>query len=100
MVAAAGLQGQVWFWAAWQVGAPSGIPSGVGLMRLQPTRLMLLMCRPSPLDQHDRRACHGSEMLFVIDNPPNPSAGGFVITCSLRDQMPARMQHRLPRRLA
>jgi len=48
MVAAAGRPGQGWFWAARQAGAPAGIPSGVGELRLQPTRLGELVCRPSP----------------------------------------------------
>lgn len=39
MVAAAGRPGQVWFWAARQAIAPAGIPSGVGVLGLQPTRL-------------------------------------------------------------
>lgn len=38
MVAAAGLQSQVWSWAARQAIALAGIPSGVGVMQLQPTR--------------------------------------------------------------
>jgi hypothetical protein len=100
MLAAAGLQGQVWFWAARQVGALAGILSGVGVKRLQPIRLRVWPCRPSPLNPHDRRAGHGSVVLFALDNPPNASAGGFVITCSPGIQMPVRMKHRLPRRLA
>ena len=48
MVAAAGHQGQVWFWAARQAGAPAGIPFGVGVMRLQPTRRRVWVARPSP----------------------------------------------------
>ena len=36
MVAAAGRPGQVWFWAARRAIAPAGIPSGMGVMRLQP----------------------------------------------------------------
>ncbi|EAQ76465.1 hypothetical protein WH5701_04320 [Synechococcus sp. WH 5701] len=35
MLAAVGRAGQVWFWAACQAGAPAGIPSGVGVLRLQ-----------------------------------------------------------------
>ena len=48
MLAAAGRPGQVWFWAARQEGAPAGIPSGVGVLWLQPTRLRVWLCRPSP----------------------------------------------------
>jgi hypothetical protein len=48
MLAAAGLQGQVWLWTARQEGDPAGIPSGVGVLRLQPTRLRVLVCRLSP----------------------------------------------------
>ena len=52
MVAAAGRPGQGWFWAARQAGAPAEIPSGlgvgVGMMRLQPTRLRVWLCRLSP----------------------------------------------------
>ncbi len=48
MVAAAGFQGQVWFWAARQEEASAGIPSGVGVMRLQPARLRVWVCRPTP----------------------------------------------------
>ena len=96
----AGHQGQVWFWAARQAGASAGIPSGVGVMRLQPTRLRVWLCRPSPLHPHDRWAGHSSVLLFALDNPPNASAGGCVITCSPRNQMPVRMKHRLPRRFA
>ncbi len=57
-------------------------------------------CRPSPLHPHDRRVGDGSVELFALDNHPNASAGGFVITLPPRNQMPARMKHRLPRRLA
>ena len=49
MLAAAGRPGHVWFWAARQAIAPAGIPSGVGVMRLQPTRLRVWVCRPSRL---------------------------------------------------
>jgi hypothetical protein len=100
MVEAAGLQGQVRFWAARQAGAPAGIPSGVGVMRLQPIRLRLWLCRPSLLHPHDRLAGQGSVVLFALDHPPNASAGGIVITCSPGDQMPVGMKHRLPRRFA
>lgn len=48
MLAAAGRPGQVWFWAARQAGAPAEIPSGVGVIRLQPTRLRVWVGRPSP----------------------------------------------------
>ena len=101
MVAAAGRPGHVLFWGARQAGAPSGIPSGVGVgvQRLQLARLRVRLCRPSPLHPHDRPAGHGSVLLFALDNPPNASAGGIVITCSPGDQMPGRMKHRLPRRL-
>jgi len=91
MVAAAGLQGQVWFWAARQANAPAGIPSGVGVQRLQPAGLRVWLCRPSPFHAHVRRAGQGSVVLFALDNLPNASSGGFVITCSPGDQMPVRM---------
>ena len=100
MVAPAEPHGQVCFWAARQAIAPAGIPSGMRVQRMQPTRLRVWLCRPSPLHPHDRRAGHGSVVLFALHDPPNASAGGFVITCSPRDQMPLRMKHRLPRRLA
>ena len=48
MRAAAGRPGQVWFWAARQAVAPAGIPSGVIAWRLQPTRLLVWLCRLSP----------------------------------------------------
>ena len=51
MVAAAERLGQGWFWAARQEGDPAGIPSGVGVWRLQPTRLRVWLCRPSPFAQ-------------------------------------------------
>jgi hypothetical protein len=51
MVAAAGRPGQVWFWAAGQAIAPDGIPSGVGVLRLQPTRLRVWLCRPIGLER-------------------------------------------------
>ena len=98
MVAAAGLQGQVGICAARQAIAPAGIPSSVAVLRLQPARLRGIVCLPSPLDPHDRQAGQGSVLLFALDIPPNASAGGFVITCSPRDQMPVRMKHRPPRR--
>jgi len=60
MLAAAGRPDQVWFWAARQAGAPAGIPSGVCVMRLQPTRLRVLVCRPSPLPSPERWAGHGN----------------------------------------
>jgi hypothetical protein len=44
----AGRLSQVWFWAARQAGAPAGILSGVGVMRLQPARRRVWLCRPSP----------------------------------------------------
>ena len=69
-------------------------------MRLQPTRLSVWLCRPSPLHPRDPRKGHVSVVLFALDNPPNASAGGFVITCSPRNQVPVGMKHRLPRRLA
>jgi hypothetical protein len=48
MLAAAGGPGQqVWFWAARQAIAPAGIPSGVGVMRLQLTRLGCWVAAPS-----------------------------------------------------
>ena len=100
MLAAAGLQGQVWFWAARQVGALAGILFGVGVKRLQPIRLRVWPCRPSPLNPHDRRAGHGSVVLSALNNPPNASAGGFVIPCSPGIQVPMCMKHRLPRHLA
>lgn len=46
-----GRPGQVWVWAARQAIAPAGNPSGVGVQRLQPTRLMVLVCRSSPFAQ-------------------------------------------------
>jgi hypothetical protein len=48
MLADAGQPGQVWFWAARQAGAPAEIPSGVGVMRLQPTRLRVWVGTPVP----------------------------------------------------
>ncbi len=99
MVAAAGRPGQVWLWGWRQAGAPSGIPSGVGVQRLQPARLRVWLCRPNPLHPHDRRAGHGSVVLFAFDNPPNASAGGIVITCSPGNQVPVGMKHRLTGRL-
>ena len=99
MVTTAELQGQVGICAARQAIAPAGIPYGVAVLRLQAARLRGIVCRPSPLDPHHRQAGHGSVLLFALDIPPNASAGGFVITCSPRDQMPMRMKHRLPRRL-
>jgi hypothetical protein len=60
MVTAAGLQGQVWFWAARQAGAPAGIPSGMGVMRLQPTWFRGVVCRLSPLPPQNRWAGHGN----------------------------------------
>ena len=39
---------QVCLWAARQAGTPAGIPSGVIALRLQPTRLRVWLCRPSP----------------------------------------------------
>jgi hypothetical protein len=59
MVAAAGRPGQVWFWAARQAIALAGIPCGVGVLRLQPTRLRVLVCRPSP--RPVLAATHGQE---------------------------------------
>jgi len=44
--------GQVWLWAARQEGDPAGIPSGVGAWRLQPSRLRVWLCRPSPQLTH------------------------------------------------
>jgi hypothetical protein len=43
---------------------------------------------------------HGSVLLFAINNPPNSSSDGIVITCLTGDQIPMRMKQRLPRRLA
>jgi len=60
MVAAVGLQGQVWFWAARQPIAPAGIPSGAGVWRLQPTWFRGVVCRLSPLPPPDRWAGHGN----------------------------------------
>ena len=50
MVAAAGRPGHVLFWGARQAGAPSGIPSGVGVgvQRLQLARLRVWLCRLRP----------------------------------------------------
>ncbi len=48
MLAAAGRPGQVWLWAARQVGDPAGIPFGLAVMRLQPTRRRVWVARPSP----------------------------------------------------
>jgi len=99
MAAAAGRPGQVWFRAPRQAIAPAWIPSVVGVMRLQPAPLRVWMCRPRPLNPHDRWPGYDSVVLFALDYAPNASAGGFVITRSPRDQMPVRMKHRLPRRL-
>lgn len=41
------LSPQPWHWAARQAGAPAGIPSGVGPLRLQPSRLRASLCRLS-----------------------------------------------------
>ena len=60
MVAGVVLQGQVLLWAARQAIGPAGIPSGVSASRLQPTRLRVCVCRPSPLYQQDRWAGHGN----------------------------------------
>ena len=49
MGAAAGRLGQVWFWAARQAEPPAGIGSGAVVLRLQPTRLRVRLCRPSPV---------------------------------------------------
>jgi hypothetical protein len=46
MVAAAGRLDQVCLWAARQAGTPAGIPSGEGALRLQPTRLRVLLGVP------------------------------------------------------
>jgi hypothetical protein len=51
MLAGAGRPVQVWVWAARQAIAPAGIPSGVGVRRLQPTRLRVLVCRPIGLER-------------------------------------------------
>lgn len=56
MVAAAGRPGQGWLLAARQAGAPAGLPSVVGELRLQPTRLRVLVCRPSSLHPQDQWA--------------------------------------------
>ena len=60
MVAVAGRSDQVGFWAARQAGAPAGIPSGVSAQRLQPTRLRVWLCRPSPLHLQNQWAGHGN----------------------------------------
>ena len=37
-----------------------GIPSGVGALRLQPTRLRVWLCRPSSVHPKDRWASQGN----------------------------------------
>jgi hypothetical protein len=49
MLAASGRPGQISFWAARQAIAPAGTPSGLGVMRLQPTRLRDLAVPPQTL---------------------------------------------------
>jgi hypothetical protein len=49
MVAAGGRLGQVGLWTARQEDALAGIPSSAGVLRLQPTRLRVRLCRPSPV---------------------------------------------------
>jgi len=53
MLAAAEPLVQLWLLAARQEGAPAGIPSGVGAWRLQPSRLRVWLCRPSPQSMAD-----------------------------------------------
>ena len=60
MVAVAGGSGQVRLWAARQAGAPAGILSVMGAWRLQPTRLRVWLCRPSPLHLQNQWAGHGN----------------------------------------
>ena len=55
MLAGAGQPSQVWVWAARQAIAPAGISSGVGVQRLQPTRLRALVRRP--IDQERLSFC-------------------------------------------
>jgi len=49
MVAVPGAPARSAFWRAVQAGAPAGILSVMGAWRLQPTRLRVWLCRPSPL---------------------------------------------------
>ncbi len=61
---------QVWIWAARQEGETAEIPSGVGARRLQPTRLRVLVCRPSPFAQTGQHPAHHS---FVVEEAEDGS---------------------------
>jgi hypothetical protein len=92
MVGAAGRPGQVWLWAARQAIAPAGIPSGLGVMRLQPTRHRVWGCRPSPSPT--------SQQLAEVETPPVGAGDAGVALANPPPERPgartaARMRSRM-----